>query len=264
MKCIFCKEDSTDSKSVEHIIPESLWNTKQILPAGIVCDKCNNYFSRKVEKPFLCSPDMEALRFHQAIPSKKGKIPSIQGVIAGSDSAVKVHRKIREKDGRVMDIELDREQFKLIESRESSELYLPFGFESPSVNESSRFLAKVATEALAQRVLDSEGGIEYIVNESQFDPIRNHARLGQPKEWPIHSRRIYDANEDRELFDEKGQIVHEYDFLNTDQGEIYFVLALYGVEMTINVGGPDIEGYEAWLTKNNYESPLYYGKNAIS
>jgi hypothetical protein len=53
MRCIFCKNDSSNSKSVEHIIPESLGNTTRTLPKGVVCDTCNNYFARKVEKPFL-------------------------------------------------------------------------------------------------------------------------------------------------------------------------------------------------------------------
>lgn len=255
--------DSTESKSVEHIIPESLWNTKQILSAGVVCDNCNNYFARKVEKPFLCSPDMEALRFHQAIPSKKGRIPSIKGAISGSKSPIKAHRTI-EDDEVVMDIELDSEQFELTKNGKSSELYLPIGFEKPIVKETSRFLAKVAIEGLAQKVMNTLGGIEYIVNEIQFDPIRNHARYGRPKMWPYFSRRIYDANDNKEIHGKKGQLVHEYDFLHTNQGEVYFVLALYGVEMTINVGGPDIDGYEAWLKENNNESPLYNGKNAIS
>ena len=52
MRCIFCKQDSSNSKNVEHIIPESLGSTKHILGKGIVCDKCNNYFSREVEKTF--------------------------------------------------------------------------------------------------------------------------------------------------------------------------------------------------------------------
>ena len=38
MKCLFCKQSSTDTKSVEHVVPESLGNTKFILPLGYVCD----------------------------------------------------------------------------------------------------------------------------------------------------------------------------------------------------------------------------------
>ena len=48
MRCIFCKKDSLDSKSIEHIMPESLGNVNHILQPGVVCDECNNYFARKV------------------------------------------------------------------------------------------------------------------------------------------------------------------------------------------------------------------------
>ena len=44
MRCLFCKQDSSSTKSVEHIIPESIGNKTLILPLGYVCDKCNNYF----------------------------------------------------------------------------------------------------------------------------------------------------------------------------------------------------------------------------
>ena len=36
MRCIFCKKDSSNSRSVEHIPPESLSNEEHTLPAGIV------------------------------------------------------------------------------------------------------------------------------------------------------------------------------------------------------------------------------------
>lgn len=261
MNCIFCKVESTSSKSVEHIIPESLWNTEQILPVGIVCDKCNNYFSRKVEKPFLCAPEIEALRFQQAIPSKKGRIPPIRGLISGSASPIKLYRALGENDVAIS-LELDNEQFELVASGRSSTLFLPTTFEKPTAKETSRFLAKIALEALAQRLIVLEDGIDYIVAEKQFDLIRNHARYGQPKEWPYFLRRIYNATDDKEIHNSEGQLVHEYDFLYTDRKELHFVMALYGIEMTINIGGPDIEGYENWLNENNDVSPLYWGKNA--
>jgi hypothetical protein len=75
MHCIFCKKESSASKSREHIIPESLGNTTHCLPPGVVCDPCNSYFSREIEKPFLGSPAITLLRFRQGIPSKRGKIP---------------------------------------------------------------------------------------------------------------------------------------------------------------------------------------------
>ncbi|MBT3070018.1 HNH endonuclease [Rhodomicrobium sp. Az07] len=39
------------------LVPESLGNRQHVLPKGIVCDGCNNYFSRKVENRFwICQP----------------------------------------------------------------------------------------------------------------------------------------------------------------------------------------------------------------
>ncbi|AJK45382.1 hypothetical protein BGL_1c08490 [Burkholderia plantarii] len=260
MRCIFCKVDSFDSRSVEHIIPESLWNTKQILPKGVVCDKCNNYFARNVEKPLLDSPALTHLRFHEAIPNKRGRIPEIGGLILPGH----VVRMQRHTDGPyVASVAVPPVALDEIMGGKSSTLILPIDVEPPATQIVSRFLAKVAIEALAQRLLNSPGGVDYVVDEVQFDPIRNFARIGQPREWPHHSRRIYDINHCwSDVRGEDVQVVHEYDFLYTEQGELYLVLALYGLELAINIGGPEVDGYLAWLEKNDGVSPLYSGKNA--
>ena len=93
MKCLFCKQSSTDTKSVEHVVPESLGNTKFILPLGYVCDKCNNYFAREVEKPFLELPELRLLRFQEGIPNKKNKMPTIDGLLNGN-YRIKLKRKL--------------------------------------------------------------------------------------------------------------------------------------------------------------------------
>ena len=57
MKCLFCKQSSTDTKSVEHVVPESLGNTKFILPLGhlsmIFDAKWQNFCVRKIPMPML-------------------------------------------------------------------------------------------------------------------------------------------------------------------------------------------------------------------
>ena len=45
MPCIICGSESNQS-SIEHIVPRTLGNIHYILPKGIVCQKCNNKFSR--------------------------------------------------------------------------------------------------------------------------------------------------------------------------------------------------------------------------
>ena len=62
--------------------------------------------------------------------------------------------------------------------------------------------------------------------------------------------------------DEIFELPHEYDLLYTDSHEMYIVLAIFGVEYVLNLGGPEIDGYERWLSTNSRVSPLYSGKNA--
>ncbi|MGH8490521.1 MAG: HNH endonuclease [Gammaproteobacteria bacterium] len=82
MRCIFCNVASDAFISQEHIVPESLGNTEHVLPRGWVCDKCNNYFAREVEKPFLDSLYGRCSRFEMAIANKKGRIPRAAGIHA--------------------------------------------------------------------------------------------------------------------------------------------------------------------------------------
>lgn len=76
-RCIFCEScglKANKFKNKEHIIPESLGGT-DILPDGLVCDDCNNYFGRVFEKKALNSEIIKFLRALERIPSKRGRIP---------------------------------------------------------------------------------------------------------------------------------------------------------------------------------------------
>ena len=111
---------------------------------------------------------------------------------------------------------------------------------------------------MAQRLQAFPQGVAYLVDEAQLDPIRRHAREGYPKFWPYNVRRIYEA--DRHFPDETGkevQTLHEYDILRTTSNEWYFVVAIFGLELAINYGGPEIEGYHLWLQAHAGNSPLY-------
>jgi len=94
MRCIFCKNDCSDSKSIEHIVPESLGNKEHILPPKIVCDKCNHYFSLKIEKPLLEHPYFRNLRFEQGIQNKKGNYIPEKGLLFISPLPEPIKREI--------------------------------------------------------------------------------------------------------------------------------------------------------------------------
>lgn len=75
MRCIFCKKTDVSFNSIEHIIPESIGNLEHTLAKGIVCDICNNYFSREVEGPFINSEVLIDIRNKMKIASKRKRIP---------------------------------------------------------------------------------------------------------------------------------------------------------------------------------------------
>ncbi len=258
MRCIFCKKDSSNSRSVEHIVPESLGNKNHILPKGVVCDTCNNYFAIKIEKPFLESGAITTLRFNQGIPNKKDRIPKLDGIINWQIPVT-----IKRESGGPLNIlygtPIDDAE-KILRS-ETNTLIFPASGLPPNDQTVSRLLAKMSLEALAQRLISHEGGLEYIIDETQLDPIRNHARRGQVLNWPYYIRRIYHT--DLTDLDENGNIVQtifEYDLLQTESSEWYFIFALFGLELAINMGGPYTEGYKSWLEANNNLSPLYSKK----
>gem|GEM_PF-5350073 len=80
---------------------------------GLVCDKCNNYFARKVEKPFLEDSTLKLLRFAEGLESKKGKVPPVSAVMNGKH-AVTLWKDINDKFAGHVDVPV--EVFKTIKN----------------------------------------------------------------------------------------------------------------------------------------------------
>jgi hypothetical protein len=192
MRCVFCKRDSSTSASREHIIPESLGNTLQVLPPGVVCDACNNYFSREVEKPFLESDVVRSLRFEQALISKRGKIPTLAGIITPALAPAVMTR--HATGPFLASVAVPEAALPDIARMPVGQIVFSAPPGHPSGAVVSRLLAKIAVEVMASRLLRVPGGTEYLVSESQLDPIRNHARRGDTPNWPYHVRSIYHRN----------------------------------------------------------------------
>jgi len=265
MRCIFCKTDTSLCKSVEHVIPESLGNTDHVLPKGWVCDTCNNYLSRKVEGPFLNSIYGRSSRFNMQVPSKKGNFPSVLGFHPRSRTKIEMFRD--KYYGLGVGAAPGEDETKWVNSilnRESGRLWIPKP-DVPETNyETSRFIAKIALEALALKCKDISGWNEEIVDKKELDELRNYVRYGNTKEiWPVYIRRIYP--EDKDFVADDGafyQVLHEWDILaipaENNLAEYYVVIAIFGVEYTINTGGHELDGYLSWLERNDNKSFLYF------
>ncbi len=261
MKCIFCKQPSDNSESVEHIIPEALGNTDHILEKGIVCDKCNNYFAIKIEKPLLQLPYFISSRHRNDIKSKKGRIPIEKGILLSpTPSIVNFHR---DKEGKSISLE-DEKLIDFIQGNNTFSIIIPVNERPPANNiYISKFLGKVGLEALAKIGEGIDGGLQEIVDKVELDAIRNYVRYGQGKYWEYHCRPLYNENK---LFEdgkenEAYQVLHEYKILYTDNFQLLIVVAILGVEYCLDLGKPTTETYVSWLKTNNYLSPLYHNSS---
>jgi hypothetical protein len=227
------------------------------LPPGVVCDKCNNYFAVKVERPFLESETLKALRYYEAVPSKKKRVPTLSATMMGQDEAVTLHRHLRGPFPISMSVSPGGLEAML--SGTVKGLNVPGPTDDWPEYMVSRFLAKAGLESMAARLLDHPAGLLYLATEQQLDPIRRYARFGEGRAWPYRSRRIYGRKRPWRLPD--GSIVQrvwESDILVTDHGEWYFVLAIFGLELTINLGDRSTSGYDEWSRAHGGVSPLYY------
>jgi HNH endonuclease len=263
MRCIFCKCHSSSSTSREHIIPESFGNKEHTLPPGVVCDKCNNYIARKVEKPLLDSLYFKEQRFKMSIPSKRNRIPTLSGIHLQSRTLIELMKRTDES-GISIGVAQNQDELRWVRSvkeQQSGTLIIPIG-SPPDEYTISRFIAKIGLESLASRLLEVEGGIDEIVDKPELDELRSYVRTGSPgRIWPYSCRSIYPPDFP---FSDKGdtfEILHEYDILVTDSSEFYIVVALLGIEYALNLGGRELDGYYDWLQKHNDRSPLYTGKN---
>ena len=259
MRCIFCKQDSSTSRSIEHVMPESIGNKRRVLPPGVVCDRCNNYFARKVEEPILAHPSMRNFRAWYQVPNKKGKFPSLQGHIGGTDIAVGLRR---DRNGELqLEPERSRDSERLraeIEGGFSSAILFKIEMNPPE-REMSRFLCKMALETVAETFSSRSGGTEIIVDEEFYDNARVYARYGTNySAWPYSQRRIF-PEETLMRHPISKEWVHAgfgCDWFMNKRRETLFAFCFYGTEFVINVGGPSIRGYEEWLEDHEGISPI--------
>lgn len=262
MDCLFCEEDTSTCRSREHVLPESLGNHSEVLPPGVVCDKCNNYFASKVELPFANHPQIETMRFMSAQRSKKGRIPPAQVRILLDDASVpaalvRTLNSRKQHEGHVITGDLDIVH-RMQQSRRNE---IEIGRGTPAVADEtrivSRFIGKVAIETLAFKL----GPVGYTLPVPLPD-LRKYVRFDEGEDWPVSVRRIHceqDLWHDTEGTLNRPVWASAFDVLNrTDShegavsGEWYFVGAYFGLEFAINIAARSVETYRlrVWRQPN--------------
>ncbi len=258
-QCIFCNSPSAVFTTIEHIVPESLGNTEHTLPIGVVCDSCNNYFARKIEGPILDSDFFRQARHRNRIPNKRKRIPIQEAIAFPYMFPIEMGFT---RDGMKYICSTDEahnEDFEnLIQRQLLRSAVFPVAH-PPEERIFSRFLLKMGLEALAARMLTVENGIKIDhIENPVLDEARLFVRFGiGPNIWRYHETCLYDEAQRFFDRDEPYDIPHEYTLLYTDEQEMYFIVAIFGVQYSINLGGPEIDGFHCWLTSHDNASPLY-------
>ena len=278
MQCVFCHKDSSNSKSVEHIIPESLGNKHHFLPKGYVCDECNHYFAIKIENELLSQPYFVSMRFRNEILTKKRRQVKETMIFP---SALKSAEAILQTtdEGKVISF-YDEDLFDRVKNGEVNEimaLYIP---EPDYPNKiMSRFLAKCAYEYFLYNMGKEKYDLcvqELLCKESDIlKSLREYARYGKGEYWQYNQRRIYSEgdvvfNQNEGLYYE---ILHEMKFFTREhkclpdgdvEAEIYFVVAITGIEYVICLSDPNISEYQKWLEEHYGLSPLHDDVETLS
>ena len=184
---------STNSKSVEHVVPESLGNIDFTIPCGHICDKCNNYFATHIENEFLNIEFIKMLRsFHRAI-SKNGKIPDLDALFAGEETKIEYDAKTGKAS-----IGLSPETVYRLMQNGFPNMFITRGGDITELSNNyavSRFLLKVFTETNIYYALkhNSEKNL-LIIGDDKFRELFDYVRIGS-KDKKIYSYTVQQTKE---------------------------------------------------------------------
>ena len=270
MQCVFCHKDSSNSKSVEHIIPESLGNKHYFLPKGYVCDECNHYFAIKIENELLSQPYFISMRFRNEILTKKGRFVKEKLFFPEVKKSSEVV--MYTTDDGFIEAVVDEELYDLIKAGKTKTMIGPYIPEPEYPNViMSRFLAKRAYEFFLYNMGKEKYDLcvqELLCKESDIlKALREYARFGKGEYWQYSQRRIYSEgdvvfNQNEDL---NYEILHEMKFFTREhkrfpngyvEAEVYFVMAIEGIEYAICISDPNISEYQKWIEEHNGLSPL--------
>ena len=162
--CLYKCGSSAPSTQKYHVYPASASTMDLILPTGVVCDKCNSYFS-KLEKYFTERHPGASTRLLAVEKTRKGKAPVL---FTRTGTAFR-----KDRDGKqnftfpLDDLQIRIKQDGNIDIVGETKLS---PFDATMI---SRVLAKIALESLWWLMSEINPFSE------QFDPLRTYARFGK-------------------------------------------------------------------------------------
>ena len=174
MVCIYCKQDSGNSKRQAHVAPQGLIPSTTCLPLGAECDGCNEY-AGQLETAFIHHNRVWPVLMLARIPGKKGDPRKRLGHFARDNDALSVP---------------GRSVSSITFAPGSVEIQLP----DPPQFDDLKF--RRGLHHMSFNYLAWKKGVDYAL-DSRLDAVRNyirHAKRGEA--WPY------------------AQVMHPDDYLN--------------------------------------------------
>lgn len=165
-KCIWCLRACPEvSFDRSHVLPQCVGNKhQQILPKGVVCQPCNNSYSRKVEREFIHEP-LFRMGTHVLGIRKDPLLDSLP-----FDSTPRRFH---------FNISLNNSELK-VDCDGPPKLICKKTYNKRDSSLLSRAIHKMAFEALAHALYVKGHDENVDVLSERFHPIRQWVRLGQP------------------------------------------------------------------------------------
>ena len=201
-RCIWCLEERLNAEftSESHVLPECVGNKRQqVLPPGIVCDKCNHDFGGKVERALINDPIFATMVGVLQLRDKNGEFDY-------EHSPTGVHRDVHIDTNVSGNKVTTSTQYQI--QGQPSKSYEERSISSKSKNYNKRSLAllsravhKIAFESVAHSLFVGTG-LQKEKNEFKnidiydhsFDVIRDWARYGNPQQSVRPILRLLDIN----------------------------------------------------------------------
>jgi len=245
--CLFC-ESNGPFATTDHIIPESLGNDDLLL-AGEVCDGCQRYFGKEVEKYVLEKTPIGMWRALLGIQSKKGKLPSVDLSLPERSRGL-LPEKSAHHDNRVgftahedgsTSIDIDNSEI-MRAILDGSKTDLRFVLSPKHLVQIGRFLGKIAIElhCLSDAIR---------ARHERYNALRRYSRFGITEDiWPIFHCTI-------------GSLSELCQFEQDDEGVLQHSLC-YQYALADGPGGYELfslrVGTDQWTlcTNNPYPTPV--------
>lgn len=251
--CIWCLREppNVTFNSDSHVLPECTGNKQQILPKGIVCDKCNYYFGTKVERKLINDPIFHVIAYCLKLRHPKTKkllcsriFNEQNPAVEGEHQAINWAANINTHE-RTLTLNIDY----------SSKGQIKKSYTDRDLAFLSRAVHKIAFESLAHGVF-VEGKFKDIdLFDSRFYYVREWSRRGAPhnKIRPMLRRQIPELMKPD---DKDKKVKFWYEFHKRSANSLVVSLNLfgdlYGVSLT---SSPDTveNDLKSWAQKDlNY------------